>query len=117
MYLHQLENATEYIHNLIIKDRLERGDPEFINQQIQKKKEEIQKLQDLKKQGSINQEEIHKILKFYAKNYQNQAMSRTDNQRYRFCEKTVLPNLKKFGYKGSSKDIDDILLNFPEEEI
>ena len=65
MYLHEIENYTEYLNDLIDQDRLKKRDPKVIDAKIKVKQMEIKELQDLKKQGSQleNYEDI--ISEFY----------------------------------------------------
>jgi len=85
----------------------------FLDHKIKQHQEEIQRLKELKKQPSIKTEEINKILESYAPSYQQQAMTRSENQRLNFVNRTILPEIKRFGFKGSPQEIDDILINWP----
>ncbi len=118
LYLIGLDkDHSTYIRELINQDRLKNCDTNFINNKISKYRNEIKKLEDLKKQGSINQEKINKILNFHAKHYQENALRRTENQKYNFLKKTIMPQIKRFGYKGTIEELDQVLLNWSEKDV
>lgn len=114
MYLHQYENSTEYLNNLIDKDRLDRLDSIFIDNKIKEHQGAIKELQDLKKVKPVNEDKIHELLGYHAPAFKQNAMTRTESQRYHFIEKMILPDLKKLGSKNKVEEIDKILLNWPD---
>ena len=118
MYLLNMDNYSEYLRNLIIQDRIKKSDPAFYEDQIKDLQTKIEELKNCKKEcleaNVLNQEEINKILEFHAHQYQQQAMSRSDQQRFNFIERTILKQIQQYGYKGSIEQIDEVLLNWPE---
>lgn len=115
-WLLPMENYSLYIRNLIIKDRTEKGDPKLIDQEIQKCTQKIKELKELKKVKPGNEAKINELLEYHAPNFKQNALRRTDDQRYRFIEKAILPNLKRLGYTGTTKDIDDLLMYWGEKK-
>lgn len=109
------ENSSEYIRSLIEKDIMEKCNPDFIKNQIKHKKEEIQKLEELLAAPHPLSNKINELLMKHAKTYKANAMVRTPDQRYRFIKEQILPEIKKFGFNKSVEEIDQLLLNFPDE--
>ncbi len=62
-----------------------------------------------------DKQEIKNIFDYLAPNYQKNMFNKSDKQRYSFIEKSVMPNLKNFGFKGTVEEVDDVLLNWPEQ--
>ena len=116
MYLHGVGNYTQYLIELIDRDRLDRLDSTLINNKIKEHQEAIKELQSLKKTKSVDQAKIHELLAYHAPAFKQNAMVRSETQRIRFIEKAILPGLKKLGFKGSPSEIDDILINWPEAD-
>lgn len=115
MYLISIDqDHSLYIRDLINKHRIESGDPKLIDQEIQKHTKIIQELRDKKKSKPINQDKIKDLLQHHAPNYKKNASDRSDSQRIKFIEMSIMPGLKKLGWKGKPIEIDEILLNWPE---
>lgn len=110
------EDQSKYIRDLINQDRLKKADPKIIDQKIEEHKQEIQKLQNIKKIKPDYDKKIQEFLTFHAPNYKLNAPHRREAQRVQFIEKAIMPNLKKWGYTGTVQDIDNLLLNWPEQE-
>ncbi len=116
LYLIGLEgDHSPYIRDLIIRDRLEQGDPKLIDQEIQKLDKRIQELKELKKAKPANQDKIQELLEYHAPGFKQNAMHRTERQRFNFIEKAILPNLKKLGFKGTVEEIDNLLIDWGEK--
>lgn len=113
IFLLNIGDYSQYIRNLINNDRLARSDPKFINSKIEEHKQEIQRLQDLKKQKSFDRDKINELFIHHAPNYKRNAATRSDTQRCDWIERVLKPQLKKLGFKGSIEEIDEILLNWP----
>lgn len=119
MYRDHLETKDNYSAWIreSMEEKLQReGDSKFIDIKIQEHKQEIQRLQGLKKTKPSNEKEIHELLAYHSMNYKENAPHRSEAQRLRFIEKSILPTLKKLGYQGSPQEIDETLLNWPEEK-
>ena len=114
IFLINLGDYSIYIRDLINKDRLEKLDPKFISQKKAELKAEIKKLEDLEKTKNVDQNQIHELLSYHAPSFKQNAPFRTDAQRIKFIEKGILPELKRHGSKSTAKEIDEILLNWPE---
>jgi len=114
-YIIKKENYSEYIRGLIEKDILEQRTPDFIKNQIKNKKEEIKRLEDLLVAPHPMMGQINEILAKQAKSYKENASHRTVEQRYRFIKNMILPEIKKFGFNKSVEEIDQLLLNFPDD--
>ena len=115
MYLHSKENYTQYINDLIDKDRFERGDPEYLKRLKQQKQQEIKDIDKLLKGPPVNQDKIQECLKYWHDVYENKNFV-DKRELERSLEKRVMPNLKKLGYRGTSQDIATLFLNWPEED-
>lgn len=109
------DDYSSYIRDLINNDRLKKADPVFIAQKEKELKAELQKLQDLKKIKPVQDDKIQDCLKYWHDVTKNQVF-RDDQAIIKFCEKRILPNLRKLGYQGSVEDIADTLLNWPEDD-
>ena len=59
MYLHEQENYSLYINNLIDKDRLDRLDHKIIDHKIREHEAEIKQLKALKGSKKVNEDKIH----------------------------------------------------------
>lgn len=114
-YLGSLENHSLYIRNLIQKDRLERIDHNFIVQKKAELNAEIKKLDELLKVKNVDQGKIPEILSYHAPSFKQNSATRSEIQRIRFIEKMIQPQLKKYGSKSTAAEIDQLLLNWPEE--
>lgn len=116
MYLIGIDHDHSlYIRDLINKDRIEKGDPKLIDIEIKKYNEKIQDLRNKKNNKTINQDKITEILNKHADNYKQNASQRSETQRITFIARSILPSLRKLGWKGEPREIDEILLNWPEE--
>lgn len=116
LYLIGLEDDhSPYIRNLIIKDRMEKGDPKLIDQELQKLNKRVQELKELKKAKPANQDKIHELLEYHAPNFKQNAMTRTEAQRFRFIEGAIMPNIRKLGFKGTVEEIDNLLIDWGEK--
>jgi len=114
-YLGELPDKTDYITKLIDRDRLDRLDTIVINNKIKEHQEAIKDLQGLKKTKTVDQDKIHELLQYHAPKYKLQAPNRLESERIRFLEKAIMPNLKRLGFKGSPQEIDELLINWPED--
>lgn len=110
------ENYSEYIRDLIEQDIQKKRDPKLLKRKIEEHKQQIRELQDLLKDKSVNQEEINKLLSFFAPTYQNLAPTRIEKHRLDWINRNIWPKLKKLGFKGSLREIDKILINWGKEE-
>ena len=114
-YLVNNDNYSELIRELILDHRIKTKDPIFLKSKIEYHKEEIKKLEDLIKQyKSMEKQDLEKIqelLEFHAPGYQRNAPYRSEQQRLNFVKRSIYPDLKKHGFKGSLKEIDDLLIN------
>jgi predicted metal-dependent phosphotriesterase family hydrolase len=109
------ENTSEYIRSLVEKDILEKCDPDFIKNQIKTKKEEIQHLEELLSAPHPLMGKANDFFAKHAKSYKANALVRTPEQRYRFIKDVILPEIKKYGVNKSVEEIDQILMNYPDE--
>jgi len=116
MYLLNMDNYSNYVRELVDRDRLDRLDSTLINNKIKEHQEAIKELQGLKKTKSVDQDKIQELLAYHAPAFKQNAMVRSETQRIRFIEKAIMPGLKKLGYKGSPQEIDEILINWPEAD-
>ena len=119
VYLHGIDDCSKYLRELITRDRISNLDPSYIASKINKLNNEIKQLNELKASNfiDINNIEINKLLKYHAPNYKRNATSRTEDNRHFFIKKAIMPGLKKLGFKGSPQEIDELLLNYPEDDI
>ena len=115
MYLLQMENPSEYIRDLIDNDRFAKADPEYLKQKEAELKSELQKIQELKKFKPVQEDKITECIKYWHDVSKNQLF-RDKEHLIKYCEKRILPNVKKLGYRGSTKDIAEVLNNWPEED-
>jgi hypothetical protein len=115
-YLIKIENYSQYLRDLIEKDIMEKRNPVFIKNVINQKKEEIKHLEELLSAPHPMVQKAMDLLSKHAKNFKEHAPNRTIEQRHRFIENVLLPDLNKFGLNKTVAEIDSILLNFPDEE-
>lgn len=112
-YLAEMENQSLYIRDLINKDRLDRLDHNIIDHKIKEHEAEIKQLKALKGSKKVNDGKIHELLNYHAPNYKLNAPMRTEGQRFRFIEKSILPQMKRAGSKATPHEIDELLINWP----
>lgn len=116
LYILSIDNYSQYLRDLVDNDRTLKRDPEIIRRKIEEHQQIIRDLKELKKAKPLDQNKINDLLKYHAPNYKNNAVTRTELQRHKFIEKAILPELKKLGFTGSPNDLDEILLNYPDNE-
>ena len=110
------QDHSQYLRELVDRDRLDRLDKSYINSKRAELKAELKKLEDLEKSKHIDQSKIHELLKFHSTNYRRNAEEgRSEVHRIGFIEKQIMPKIKKLGYQGSPHEVDQLLLNWPEE--
>lgn len=104
-----------YVRDLIIKDQIEKHNPEIIKLQIKNKKDEIQHLETLLTSPHPFTGKVNEFLSKQAPAYKKNAQFRNTEQRIKFIKDRILPELKKFGFNKTPEEIDEVLLNFPDE--
>ncbi|MFX1502930.1 MAG: hypothetical protein ACFFDH_18365 [Promethearchaeota archaeon] len=104
------------IRDLITDFRIKIQDPEAIKKQIIEYQNKIKNLESLENKKNIDNSRIKDILEYHSHNYKLNATLRTEKQRFEFLKRTVLPQIKPIGYKGSLEELDDLLINWPTEE-
>ena len=115
-YLGELPDKTKYITNLIDKDRLDRLDSTFIKKRREELKEEIKKLDDLEKNKKIlDKKNIHDFLKKRVKHFKEVSPRSSKEDRIRFIDKTMMPELRKYGFNETPEYVEKLLLDWPEE--
>lgn len=112
MFLHEFENYTEFLNNLIDDHLIKINDKKYIDSKIIYYEQEIKKLKDQKKLKNVDQSKINELLSYHAPNYKKNAPFRSESQRFKFLEKAVRPQLKKYGYTGSMEELDNLLLKW-----
>lgn len=111
MYLIGMDqDHSHYIRDLIDRDRLDRLDSTIINNKIKEHQKAIKDLQGLKKEKTQDDVRIKELLEYHAPNYKRNAERRLESQRIHFIEKAIMPQLRKYGFKGSPEEIDKLLL-------
>jgi len=108
MYLHQVDDHySQYITNLIDKDRLARLDPIFIKKRREELHEEIKKLDHNLKSHKENSDQVREILETGLSMYQvrNEETYIGPSQNRVWIRANVLPKLKKAGSKLSEYDV------------
>ena len=108
MYLHQLDDHySQYITNLIDKDRLARLDSIYIKKRREELQEEIKKLDELQKSSKENTGQVREILEYGLKGYinRNSEVHIGASQNRIWIRGSVLPHLKKAGSKLSEYDV------------
>jgi len=113
-WLAPMDNYSQYVRDLINKDRLDRLDHNVINNNIREHEAQIKHLKALKGSKKVNEDKIQELLAYHAPNYKINAQVRTESQRIRFLENSILKDLKKAGSTATAAEIDEILINWPE---
>lgn len=114
-YLQPMIGYSEFCRNAIIKEIQLVNNDQYANDQIQYHQNKIKEWKEKKKAKPINEDKIQELLAYHAPAFKKNAEVRSETQRLRFIEKSILPTLKKLGYQGSPQKIDETLLNWPEE--
>jgi len=117
MYLHEQDNYSQYLTDLVNNDRIKKADPNFINSQIKKFEKKIQDLREIKKNHKENSEDARQILEYGLKGYQrrNSEAFISPSQNKLWIRSTVLPELKKARCNKYSES--DLLKMFQEGNI
>lgn len=115
VWIHTQGGPKVYLENLIINDRLQRHDQNFLESEIKRHQEEIKILQDMKKQGPLNQDKIDECISYWKETYKNRTFL-NDVHLENSIKKHVMPNLKKLGYQGTPHDVARIFLKTEEED-
>jgi len=97
MYLHEMENYSEYLNELIDKDRLEKGDPKFLDQQIKDHEQAIKDLKVLKKTKREDSEKVKEILQFGYKTYLKDRTEIEDRYNISWIKARIITALKDHG--------------------
>lgn len=114
MYLLDMDNYSDYIRDLVDRDRLDRLDHNLINNKIREHEAEIKQLRALKGSKKVNEDKIHELLAYHAPRYKLQAPNRTEGERFRFIENSILKDLKKAGSTATLHEIDELLINWSD---
>ena len=115
-YLEDLDtDYSKYVRDLIYADRLKKYDPEHIKKLIAEKQSEIKQLQEFLSAPRVMMDQINALLGKHALGYKRNAEVRTEAQRHQFIKNMLLPDLKKYGCTQSIAEIDQILLNYPDD--
>jgi len=117
LYLRELNigERSIYMRDLINKDRLDRLDHKIIDHKIREHEAQIKHLKALKGSKKVNEDKIQELLAYHAPNYKINAQVRTEAQRIRFIENSMLKDLKKVGSTATAAEIDELLINWPED--
>lgn len=98
MYLHQQENKTEYLNQLINNDRITKLDKDYINNKIQELKIEIKELEKLKNKPALENKKIWEIVNYFYELFLNHdRLILSDKDNLFWFEKAVIPKLKREG--------------------
>lgn len=95
---------------------MKEGNDGFIDSKIKELQSQIKRLEEIKNNNGKKLDKIQELLEYHAPGYQQNAPFRSDNQRYIFLKKMVIPELKKYGCTKSVEEIDQILLNLQINE-
>lgn len=115
MYLHNLDNYSAYINDLIDQDRISKLDPKYIALQRQKLKDQLKDLdnldiqaKELKKQSQENSERVEQILQM-ARDHFNEIKSDptlTSGSFRMYLKNNIIPKLKEA--KCTRYDVDQL---------
>ena len=115
MYLHELDNYSQYINNLIDQDRFDKRDPSYLKSLLKEKEKEINQINQLLKESKQNPQKIQECLKtWYEVFRENDRYALPRNLNYKWVKSRVYPELKKLGWKGKPEKILDIFSEWPE---
>jgi hypothetical protein len=97
MYLHRKENYSQYINDLVDKDRLASGDEKLINTRILEHQKEINRLNELKQTKQGNSVQLQQILEQSLQKFEerNQDVQIMDSQNRDWIKRTIIPDLRK----------------------
>jgi hypothetical protein len=101
MYLHSLNNYSEYVNSLIDKDRLVNGDQKLIDARIHEHQQEIERLKELGRTKHNNSEQLQQILEQSLQKFQqrNHDVVIGDSQNRDWIKRIILPEVKRAGGK------------------
>jgi hypothetical protein len=100
MYLHNKENYSQYINDLIDQDRLVNADQKIIDARIFEHQHEIDRLKKLKQAPQVNKDRVHEILdRWLLKFNEWRNDDTTDQSAYMWIKNRVIPELRAAGCK------------------
>lgn len=108
------DNYSDWIRKACWEKLDREGDTTLINQEIKELENRIVRLKE-KKKPKVNENKIQELLAYHAPNYKLNAPMRTEGQRIRFIKQALLPQLKKAGSTSTPEEIDQILIDWPED--
>ena len=110
------DNYSMWIRDRIEAGFIKEGNGNYLKYKIKEHEDAIKELKDQLENNGNKDQEIKELLAYHAPTYQQNALYRSEAQRHKFLEKSVMPQLKKLGCKQTTAEIDDILINFPTGE-
>ena len=120
LYLHEHDNATALINNLINKYRYAQADPVILKQKKTEYLEKIKRIDDLLKRNTAKEEELNKILKKEAIKTQKivDAGLLDPKIRLEYIKKELCPMLKdKYHFDKSPEELYDLFVHWPREDL
>lgn len=108
------DNYSEFVRTACWEKLQMEGDQTLLKAEKQKLQGRIKEIDGKLKGKPVDQDKIQELLAFHAPNYKESAPYRIESKRLKFIEMTILPKLKRAGYKGTPTEIDELLLNWPE---
>lgn len=106
-YLQRKENYSEYVRDLVNRDRLDSLDSVYIKKRKEELREEIKKLDGLMKSTKNNSDQVREILESGLKGYnkRNSEVLVGPSQNRLWIRSSVLPHLKKAGSRLSEYEV------------
>ena len=115
MRLMQEENYSEFIRQAAWEKLEKEKSKEFNEKQIEIYKEKIKECQVKIEQSKENPKKTRECLtKWHQKYVDGKRFKLTYSENYQWVKSSVLPELKKIGYKGTEKDVLDLIIEWPE---
>jgi hypothetical protein len=106
MYLHDRENYSKYINDLIDKDRLDMGDQKFIDARILEHQQEIEHLKELKKIKHTNTAQEKEFLEYWLQVFRtHDRIHMEDHQNIFWIKSKIIPEGKNRGFKLNEKQV------------
>ena len=98
MWSHNKNNYSQYINELIIRDRLASGDQRLIDARIHEHQQEIDRLKELKQTKRVNSEQLQQVLKQgQIKFDQRNQVEISDSQNRDWIKRIIFPDVKRAG--------------------
>jgi len=107
MYLHRKDNYSQYLIDLMDKDRLASGDQKLIDSRIHEHQQEIDRLKELKKAPQVNAKECKEFLEYWLTkfNEHDKDGKASDSQNLFWIRDKIMPAARSRGFRLNDKRI------------